>query len=51
MMKVVILVMMAIMMSSMVYEDHFGDNICKDSSVMTMMVSKMMVVIMFWKTC
>ena len=47
MITVMIMVMMAIMMSSMVFEDYFGDNICEDSSIMTMMVFKMMVVIMF----
>ena len=40
-------VMMAIMISSMVFEDDFGDNICEDSSIMTMMVFKMMLVTMF----
>ena len=50
MMTVMIMVMMAIMMSSMVFEDDFGDNICEDSSIMTMMVFKMMQVTMFEKT-
>ena len=42
MMTVMIMVMMAIMMSLKVFEDDFGDNICEDSSIMTMMVFKMM---------
>ena len=41
MMTVMIMVMLAIMISSMVFEDDFGDNICEDSSIMTMMVFKM----------
>ena len=47
MMTLMIMVMMAIMMSSMVFEDDFGDIICEDPSTMTMMVFKMMLVTMF----
>ena len=47
MMTVMIMVMMAIMMSSMVFEDYFGVNICEHSSIKTMMVFKMMLVTMF----
>lgn len=47
MMTAMVMVMMAIMMSSMVIVDDFGENISEDSLIMTMMVFKMMLVKMF----